>query len=81
METAVVRSRFADLLRQKSLGKKQGENPVRRGNDLVARPIVGSDDAAVLDTIHPPEHFVQTLTQREGPWWPYLARVEKCEVS
>lgn len=81
METAVVRARLCELLGQKFLPKGEGEYLFVAGMFSLLDRLLGLPMQQVLDTIQLPAPVVQALTQREGPYGPYLALAEACELS
>jgi len=81
METAVVRGRLAELLGQKNLGKSEAENLFVAGMFSLLDRLLGLSMAEVLETIQLPEQVVQALERREGPYGPYLALAEACELN
>ncbi|MDN4052119.1 HDOD domain-containing protein [Massilia sp. YIM B02763] len=81
METAVVRARLCELLGQKFLPKGEGEYLFVAGMFSLLDRLLGLPMQQVLDTIQLPDTVVQALTQREGPYGPYLALSEACELS
>jgi EAL and modified HD-GYP domain-containing signal transduction protein len=81
METAVVRGRLAELLGQKFLARGEGENLFVAGMFSLLDRLLGLPMKEVLDTIQLPEEVVQALLTREGPYGPYLALAEACELN
>jgi len=81
METAVVRGRLTELLGQKNLGKGAAENLFVAGMFSLLDRLLGLPMDEVLDTIQLPEQVVQALQRREGPYGPYLALAEACELN
>ena len=81
METAVVRGRLAELLGQTSLGKGEAENLFVAGMFSLLDRLLGLPMDEVLQTIQLPAEVVQALKGREGPYGPYLALAEACELN
>lgn len=81
METAVVRGRLAELLGQTQLGKGEAENLFVAGMFSLLDRLLGLSMEEVLDTIQLPDEVVQALLKREGPYGPYVALAEACELN
>jgi c-di-GMP-related signal transduction protein len=81
METAVVRARLCELLGQKALPRGEGESLFVAGMFSLLDRLLGMPMKEVLDAIQLPEPVVQALLGREGPYGPYLALAEACELS
>lgn len=81
METAVIRGRLAELLGQKKLPKGEGENLFVTGMFSLLDRLLGIPMKEVLETIHMSDEVVEALMSRGGPYGPYLALAEACELN
>ena len=81
METAVIRGRLTELLGQKSLPRGEGENLFVAGMFSLLDRLLGLPMKEVLDTIQLPEDVVSALLTRGGPYGPFLALAEACELN
>ncbi len=81
METAVIRGRLTELLGQKHLPRGEGENLFVAGMFSLLDRLLGLPMKEVLDTIQLPEDVVSALLTRGGPYGPFLALAEACELN
>jgi len=81
METAVVRGRLTELLGMKALERGEGEHLFVAGMFSLLDRLLGLPMQEVLDTIQLPEQVTAALLDRGGPYGPYLALAEACELN
>jgi c-di-GMP-related signal transduction protein len=81
METAVVRARLCELLGAKALPRSDGEYLFVAGMFSLLDRLLGLPMQEVLDSVQLPENVVRALVSREGPYGPYLALAEACELN
>ncbi|MBS1170994.1 MAG: hypothetical protein H6R01_1912 [Burkholderiaceae bacterium] len=80
MQTAIVRGRMAELLAQDKLPKADAENLFVTGMFSLLDRLLGIPMEEVLRHIQLSEPVTQALQTREGPYGPYLALAEACEI-
>ena len=80
MQTAIIRARFAELLGQTMLSKKDAENLFVTGLFSLLDRLLGIPMNEVLEQVQLPDDIVQALLSREGTYGPFLALAEACEL-
>ncbi len=81
LETAITRGRFAELLGQAFMSKTDAENIFVAGMFSLLDRLLGISMSDVLASIQLPEAIVAALLKRSGPFGPYLALAEACELN
>ncbi|WP_295756748.1 EAL and HDOD domain-containing protein [Undibacterium sp.] len=81
LETAIVRGRFAELLGQPFMSKTEAENLFIAGMFSLLDRLLGIPMSEVLSSIQLPEAVTEALVSRSGPYGPYLALAEACELN
>ncbi|MDI1239433.1 MAG: HDOD domain-containing protein [Polaromonas sp.] len=79
MQAAMVRGRFAELLGQGFLSRREAENLFVVGMFSFLDHLLGIPVQEVLKQLTLPETVSQALLSREGVYGPVLALVEACE--
>lgn len=81
LETAVVRGRLAELLAQDALGKSDAEQVFVAGMFSLLDRLLGMTMEEVLGSIQLSDEVIAALLTRSGPYGPYLALAEACELN
>jgi c-di-GMP-related signal transduction protein len=81
METAVVRARLCELLGAKALPRSDSEYLFVAGMFSLLDRLLCLPMQEVLDSVQLPDGVVRALLSREGPYGPYLALAEACELN
>ena len=79
MQAAMIRGRFAELLGQGFLTRREAENLFVVGMFSFLDRLLGSPIKEVLDQLVLPEAVAQALLERKGVYAPVLALAEACE--
>lgn len=79
MQAAMVRGRFAELLGQGFLTRREAENLFVVGMFSFLDRLLGSPIKEVLDQLVLPEAVAEALLERKGVYAPVLALAEACE--
>jgi c-di-GMP-related signal transduction protein len=79
MQAAMIRGRFAELLGQDFLTKREAENLFVVGMFSFLDRLLGSPIKEVLDQLALPQAVAEALLERKGVYAPVLALVEACE--
>lgn len=81
METAIIRGRFSELLGQKYLPKRESENLFVAGIFSLLDRLLGVSMEEVLANIKLSDQVAAALLTRSGPYGPYVALAEACELN
>lgn len=81
METAIIRGRFSELLGQKYLPRGESEGLFVAGIFSLLDRLLGVDMKEVLASIKLSDQVVEALLTRSGPYGPYVALAEACELN
>jgi EAL and modified HD-GYP domain-containing signal transduction protein len=81
METAIIRGRFSELLGQKYLPKGESENLFVAGIFSLLDRLLGVSMEEVLASIKLSDQVAAALLTRSGPYGPYVALAEACELN
>ncbi|SDY29291.1 EAL and modified HD-GYP domain-containing signal transduction protein [Collimonas sp. OK242] len=81
METAIVRGRFSELLGKKYLPKGESENLFVAGIFSLLDRLLGVSMEEVLANIKLSDQVAAALLTRSGPYGPYVALAEACELN
>lgn len=79
MQAAMIRGRFAELLGQGFLTRREAENLFVVGMFSVLDRLLGSPIREVLDKLTLPDAVAEALLERKGVYAPVLALAEACE--
>jgi c-di-GMP-related signal transduction protein len=79
MQAAMIRGRFAELLGQGFLSRREAENLFVVGMFSFLDRLLGSPIKEVLDQLVLPEAVAEALLERKGVYAPVLALAEACE--
>jgi c-di-GMP-related signal transduction protein len=79
MQAAMIRGRFAELLGQGFLTRREAENLFVVGMFSFLDRLLGSPIKEVLDQLVLPEAVAEALLERKGVYAPVLALAEACE--
>ena len=81
METAIIRGRFSELLGQLHLPKQDAENLFVAGMFSLLDRLLKVSMEQVLASVQLPAPVTEALLGRMGPYGPYLALAEACELN
>ncbi|AMP10563.1 HDOD domain protein [Collimonas arenae] len=81
METAIIRGRFSELLGQQHLPKGESENLFVAGIFSLLDRLLGVSMDEVLASIKLSDDVAAALLTRSGPYGPYVALAEACELN
>ena len=81
METAIIRGRFAELLGQNHLARGESESLFVAGIFSLLDRLLGVEMKDVLASIKLSEQVAAALLTRSGPYGPYVALAEACELN